>query len=160
MTTTLAEQNEALVRRAVTEVNNERDLSNIPEYAAETYVMYDPGYPETVRGREELRTYAQALLAGSSDLHVSLNTVLANERIVTSAWRLTGTHDGPWGQLPPTGRHFDITRMTLSRVAGGKIQEECVYYDTREFFDQLGLTFPSVIALVLRLAWEKLKTAV
>jgi steroid delta-isomerase-like uncharacterized protein len=54
---------------------------------------------------------------------------------------LTGTHDGPYRGIPPTGRRLEL-RITahFSFDADGRITQETAYYDSLTFMRQLGLT--------------------
>jgi steroid delta-isomerase-like uncharacterized protein len=54
---------------------------------------------------------------------------------------LTGTHEGVYRNIPPTGRKLELRIMAhFTFDAAGRITQETAYYDTLSFMRQLGLT--------------------
>ena len=54
---------------------------------------------------------------------------------------LTGTHDGPYRGIPPTGRRLELRIIAhFAFDADGRITQETAYYDALTFMRQLGLT--------------------
>jgi steroid delta-isomerase-like uncharacterized protein len=55
---------------------------------------------------------------------------------------LTGTHDGEYRCIPPTGRKLElrICAHLAFDPASGRIKRETAYYDSLTFMRQLGLT--------------------
>ena len=52
---------------------------------------------------------------------------------------LTGTHDGAYRGIPPTGRKLELRIMAhFSFDADGRIKQETAYYDSLTFMRQLG----------------------
>ncbi len=54
-------------------------------------------------------------------------------------WTFTGTNTGP-GVTPTTGKAVKVSGSTRIRYEGGKIVEELVYFDTADWYTQLGYT--------------------
>jgi steroid delta-isomerase-like uncharacterized protein len=54
---------------------------------------------------------------------------------------LTGTHDGPYRGIPPTGKKLELPIIAHFEFdsASGRIKRETAYYDTLTFQRQLGL---------------------
>jgi len=57
------------------------------------------------------------------DLHSSIDGVVADGDTVAVRATSTGTHDGEWMGMPPTGRHIAFEYAEFYRVADGKIVE-------------------------------------
>lgn len=57
---------------------------------------------------------------------------------VTTRVRATGTHQGEILDLEPTGKSFDVTAMTLSRIEDGKIVEWWSEWDFAGLLNQIG----------------------
>jgi steroid delta-isomerase-like uncharacterized protein len=54
---------------------------------------------------------------------------------------LTGTHDGDYRGIPPTGRKLELRIIAhFAFDADGKITQETAYYDSLTFMRQLGLS--------------------
>lgn len=50
-----------------------------------------------------------------------------------------GTHSGPLGQIPPTGRTVKFDFAGVFRVDGGKVVELWITWDNMTILGQLGL---------------------
>jgi predicted ester cyclase len=55
-------------------------------------------------------------------------------------WTATGTHEGEFDGVPPTGREIEISGMAKDLIADGEVLEGRLYYDPAEMAEQLGLT--------------------
>ena len=51
----------------------------------------------------------------------------------------TGTHTGPLGAAPPTGKSVALDGLIVDRVADGKVQERWEQWDQSLMLQQLGL---------------------
>jgi predicted ester cyclase len=59
---------------------------------------------------------------------------------VTVTFRLRGTHLGPFGESPPSGRSFDIPGTSTFRILDGLIVEDEEHLDEEALVQQLALT--------------------
>ena len=50
-----------------------------------------------------------------------------------------GTHDGVFQGLPPTGKKYEISAMTVWRFVDGKIAEEWVFSNDLDLYRQVGM---------------------
>ena len=57
---------------------------------------------------------------------------------VAFRWHATGTHTGPLGAAPPTGKPVVLDGLILDRVAGGKVRERWERWDQSPMLQQLG----------------------
>ena len=58
---------------------------------------------------------------------------------VAHRWTCTGTHMGPLGTVPPTGKKAKINGLVIDRLVNGKVQERWELYDNAALMQQLGL---------------------
>lgn len=127
---------------------NDRDYARIPELVSETFVMYDanapadgtPGPAGEVHGPDGLETWMRAITNSFPDFRADVQEMLSSDDRVMYEVTLSGTHEGEFAGIPPTGRDVELSAMESYRVADGAIQEHRTYYDRQEFLDQLGLT--------------------
>jgi steroid delta-isomerase-like uncharacterized protein len=106
---------------------------------SDSFVAYEPSVPGgVVRGREAFEAYVRELRTAFPDFTIAVETTPEGDDIVMAEWTATGTHDGEFNGLPPTGRTFEHRGMSTFVVADGEVQEERVYYDPREIAEQLG----------------------
>lgn len=161
-----ADETELLVK-SYENVWNEGDYSEIPELVSESFVLYDPAIPEDVapgpegeaHGPEGLESFLTWLRAGFPDFQVTIVDLLTSETMAMDEVTFTGTNAGEMNGLPPTGRRVEMSLMTKFRVENGEIREHRVYLDQKEFAEQLGLTFPTVLTQLPKLVVRKLRTS-
>lgn len=85
--------------------------------------------------------------------------MVASDDVIMAEVETTGTHQGEFQDLPPTGRSVELWEMDKVLIADGTVEHWNAYYDTQELPDQLGLTFPAVIRQLPTLAWRKLQAS-
>jgi steroid delta-isomerase-like uncharacterized protein len=145
---------------------NERDTAAIPRLVSEAFVMYDPAAPAEgvpgpkgeVHGREGLRQFVELIDAAFPDFEVGVLDMLADEDLVMYEVRLTMTHEGAFGGVPPTGRRVEIRGVSILRLEDGFVDEHRFHTNMQEVVEQLGLTFPAVLGQLPRLVVGKLRS--
>jgi steroid delta-isomerase-like uncharacterized protein len=148
-------QTERIVRDFVAWENG--DSSNV-DVVSESLDVYNPGLDGgEVHDRESYAAYLRDGRSAFPDIHIAIEEIVANEDTVMTEVRITGTHEGEFKGLPPTGRAVDIRGMGKFVIGDGTVEECHIYYDSQEMANQLGLTFPEILAQLPALAWRKLK---
>lgn len=74
------------------------------------------------------------------DLHVDVETLVADDDQVAFAYTLTGTHQGPFQGHEATGKSVEVRGMQISRFAEGKLTERWGSTDEVGILAQLGLS--------------------
>jgi steroid delta-isomerase-like uncharacterized protein len=106
---------------------------------SDSFVAYEPSAPGgEVHGQDALEAYIRELRIAFPDSTITPEALLEDAEMVMTEWTATGTHEGEFNGLPPTGHTFGHKGMSKFVIADGKIQEERMYYDTREIAEQLG----------------------
>lgn len=121
--------NKDLVRRFYAEAINGRDLDAVGRLLGENFTH--DGEP---RGRAGQREAVAAFLDGFSDLRNEVLLILAEDDLVAAHQRWTGTHDGEFLGIAPTGRRVEFTSTAVLRIVDGLI---AAAWDE---VDMLGLT--------------------
>ena len=160
------ETTEAAVARAYVQLWNTRDHDAIEELLTEEFIMYDPGAPadgipgpkREVHGRDGLHRFVDDVTTGYPDFELVMGRLLTDDGVAMYEARITGTHEGPLGGLPPTGRPVDIPLVSTLAIEDGRVARHRVYFDMREVMEQLGLTFPAVIGQLPTLALGALRS--
>lgn len=125
-----SEANKTLVRRYLDQVVNRRDRAAAEELVAPNLVFTSPYTPEPVRDRETFLEMLGAVHAGIADFKLVEHAMLAEGDLVASRWTVYGTHAGPLGPFPPTGKKLAISGLSIYRIADGKIVAGWVQDDT------------------------------
>ncbi|MBG82456.1 MAG: ester cyclase [SAR202 cluster bacterium] len=131
--------NELLVRRYVEDVWNAGNLELVDELLDPNHIRHDPILSDDVIGTESIKAQIKSLRTGLPDLNFDVKIYPAADGIhVTRQWILTGTHQGKWMGIKPTGNHITNTGMAISRIANGTIAEEWIQRDEIGLRKQIG----------------------
>jgi predicted ester cyclase len=93
-------------------------------------------------GPTEAREGFEWLRAGSPDLHIVVEDVLAERDRVVAWITMTGTQTGWRGPIPPTGRAFDFHHAHRFRLRDGLIVEHWAVRDDLRAMIQAGVITP------------------
>ena len=129
---------QGLVERSM-RIANEGRLELCDELYAADFVRHTVERGDIV-GPAGMKELMIELRACFPDVVATVDDVIAAPDAVVSRWSQTGTQTGPFGDIPPTGRQVQVSGVTISRVAGGKIVEEWVYSNALPVWQQLGYT--------------------
>lgn len=123
------EANKALARRIVEEMWNTKNLKVVDE-------VYSP---ECGGGHEATKQFVTANLAAFPDLHNRIEDQIAENDLVVTRYVTSGTHQGEFANIPPTGKQFTVTGIEMHRFAGGKLVELWNVVDMLGALRQLGV---------------------
>jgi predicted ester cyclase len=110
------------------------------------------------RGREGLGQFMELLTIAFPDFEITVLDMLTGEDLSMYEVRLTMTHEGPLGGLPPTGRRVDIRGASVLRLENGLIEEHRFHTNMQDSAEQLGLTFPAVLGQLPKLLLGKVRS--
>ncbi len=128
----------ALARRSFDEIWNIGNLDVADELFSPDYVNHDPTSPEVPPGPEGVKQLARMYRRAFPDLRFIIDEMLATGDRVITRWTGQGTHRGPLRGLPATGRPARVTGISIHRIAGGRIVETWLNWDTLGLMEQLG----------------------
>ncbi len=116
------------------------DFSNL-DVIDESITFYDPGAPvEAIRGRNAFEAYLREIRTAFPDWHIEVDDLLVGDGVIMKEWTITGTHEGEFDDIPPTGRDMEISGMAKILIEDGKVQEDRLYFNPQDMYEQLGLT--------------------
>jgi steroid delta-isomerase-like uncharacterized protein len=135
------EANKDLVRR-FTEALNTANWDALEELVTEDFSRHSQATAgPQVNSREEFIQLQESFLATFPDQLVTLERLIAEGNEVAALATYSGTHTGPMGEYPATGRPVESTFLGLFRIEAGRIAELWVEWDNVAMLTQLGL-FP------------------
>jgi steroid delta-isomerase-like uncharacterized protein len=135
------EANKDLVRQ-FTEALNAADWDALEELVSEDFRRHSqatPGPP--VKSRDEFIQLQESFLVSFPDQRVTIEKLVAEGDHVAALAVYSGTHTGPMGEQPATGKSVESTFLALFRIEAGRIAELWVEIDNVAMLTQLGL-FP------------------
>lgn len=110
-------------------------------YYAEDAVFVDMTNPSLViEGREAIGAFIGAFYGGSfGDGRYEMKSVVIEGNLAMQESVFMGTHTGPLGEIPATGRYVEFPFMTAYWIEGGAIRWGHLYYDSASLLRQLGV---------------------
>jgi steroid delta-isomerase-like uncharacterized protein len=133
------EQNKATIRKWVEEGWNKGDLALADEVYTADVVQHDPNSPMPVMNSGALKAYVSTFRTAFPDIHFTIEDLIAEGDKVFWRFNSHGTHKGPLGPLPPTGKPGDVSGMVLFRFVNAKVAEVWVNVDNLGLLQQLGV---------------------
>lgn len=146
-----AETNKEVVRRHFDALNSRDygDLANIHHsdgrnHAKAAFDLSEWPSEGVPFGPEEVRGTFEWLTAGFPDLRVGVLDLVGEADKVVARIRMTGTHEGEFVGLAPTGARWDFEHVHIFRLADGRIAEHWAVREDLKAMLQLGVLAPPV----------------
>ena len=133
----MSASNRAVVQRLFTEGLNNRDISVLTDLFRDC-VYHMPLIGE-LRGEAVTQFYASILAAFPDAERKVEDQVSDDSQTVVTRWTVTGTHQGEFMGIAPTGKRITVTGISIHRIAGGEIVEEWQEWDSLGLMQQLGV---------------------
>jgi steroid delta-isomerase-like uncharacterized protein len=130
----MSNENKEIIRRYLTlgPTNEELALGLLAEDA----VYYDPGAPPSVGHEGQKQRTARLLVAFSDPQFVIHDSISEGDKVV-ARWTFSGTHSGPFGPIPATGKLISMDGITIYTLRDGKIAEARSNFDQMSMMQQL-----------------------
>jgi len=141
-----AEENKAIFRRYVEEVQNQGNLEVADEIFGR-YLSHQADGATLERGPEDVKRFNEEYRSAFPDFRISIDDQIAEGDKVVSRITLHGTHQRQFRAMAPTGKEVEVKAVTIFRFS----PEEGKVVETWDSFDQLRLLRQS-IAQELRVA--------
>jgi predicted ester cyclase len=95
--------------------------------------------PIQATGARALKQVWPLLLRGLPDVHITIEDLIAEGDKVVSRNSVTGTHQGEYMGLPPTGKSVTYNEIFILRFVNGRIAETWGVVDVFSQLKQLGV---------------------
>ena len=125
-------------QQAFGEAVNTGNLEAFDDLVAPDSVDHDPA-PGQGPGPDGYKSFFTEMRTAFPDLHVEVETLVADDEQVAFAYTLTGTHDGPFQGHAATGKKIAVRGMQISKFRDGKMVERWGATDEATLLAQLGL---------------------
>jgi predicted ester cyclase len=132
-----AEANVATARRWTEEVYTGKDLAVLDEILDPSAIHHGAAFPDAA-GVEAIKAALAGTLTAFPDINLAVDATIADGDLVVVRWSGTGTNNGPWLGLAPTGKTVNFTGINIYRFACGKIVESWSEIDALDVLRQLG----------------------
>jgi steroid delta-isomerase-like uncharacterized protein len=133
--------NKAVMRRWIEEGHNKRNLTVADEVCDPAFVWRLAPVGE-IRGPEALKEMVKSIHTAFPNWQVTVEEQIAEGDMVATRKRATGTHQGEFMGIAPTGKQVTTSTISIARIAGGKFVEGWEVWDAYGMLQQLGATSP------------------
>jgi steroid delta-isomerase-like uncharacterized protein len=133
-----AQDDKALIRRFYAEAWDGTNYDICDEVFADDYVRHDARGGEPPAGPEGQKQIAAAFREAFPDLRFVVDRLVAEDDLVIGHWTATGTHEGPWAGVEPTGRSMRMNGVNIFRFDNGKVVEIWNLRDDLGLLQQIG----------------------
>jgi len=133
------EEHKAIVRRVCDEVWNTGTLEKIEELSAPNCVADSRPYAPLRTGIEGIKDMVRRAWTTFPDDHEELEALVAEGDTVVARFLITGTQQGHWGPLPPTGKQVQCEDIVILHLVHGKVVGQRGIVDTLHALRQLGV---------------------
>jgi predicted ester cyclase len=131
------EENKALVRRFVDEVQIQGNTDLIDEICSPEFVNHStpPGLPPD---REGIKIVTAMFRGAFPDSYFTVEDMMAEGDKVATRKTFYGTHEGEFMGIPPSGRRVSVGLIDIVRIADGRVVEHWSMGDNLGMMQQLG----------------------
>ena len=130
------DQNKAVVRKFEEEFKNNANHAIVDELMSKDYRAH--GIGPAPLDRDGIKQLGKAIVAAFPDVHVTIESVVAEGDVVVTRCSGKGTHKGPFQGVPATNKPIAFTEMHMYKLAGGKIVEQWSNIDILAILAQIG----------------------
>jgi steroid delta-isomerase-like uncharacterized protein len=132
------QDNAGVVRRFADEVITRGEIERAGEFAWEDVVEQVP-LPGQGPGLAGLQDILRAMRTGFPDIVFAIEEQVSEGDKVASRFTWTGTHRGPFLDIPATGKAVRVWGVVIDRLVDGRIKETRILMDTMGMMMQLGV---------------------
>lgn len=135
----MIEEHKQLIQRLFDEVWNQGKLDTIDEIYDRDFVAVYPPPIDFGTGREGLRALVIQMRNAFPDYHEEIKELIAEGNKVVARFTVQGTHQGPLGKIPPTGKRVCYEEIAIFTIDQGKVISQRGIPDLVQLFQQLGI---------------------
>jgi steroid delta-isomerase-like uncharacterized protein len=127
--------------RAGHEAFNQRDFEAMTKHYADSIAWTDHAQGRTFETSQEFKDdFLPGWVTASGDIRIIDPRYLDAGQTVVCTFTVAGTHDGPLGPFPATGKQFALPLCEMWHFdSGGRVVGGDLYYDQVSLLTQLGL---------------------
>jgi len=136
-----AEENKAIIRRFVEEVQNRHNIGALEELFSPDFTDHSgiSNLPPNLDGAKQFFTM---FFTAFPDIQVTIHDQVAEGDKVVTRKTFHGTHRGEFMGIPPTDKSIALNVIDIFRIEGGKITDHWAIADMLSMMQQLGVAPP------------------
>jgi steroid delta-isomerase-like uncharacterized protein len=153
MPTNQTTRNKAVFRRFCDAMNtgDEELIANTIDELVEPDALIRTPLPLKAEGAQKLKEVFARLHRAFPDLHITVEDLIAEGDKVVARNSVTGTHQGDYMGLPPTGKSVTYDEIFIFRFVNGRVAETWGVVDVLSQMRRLGVSPTALGTTGLRL---------
>ncbi len=136
----LTEEEAIVILNRLMETVSNVDTTLVDKIIHPDCVLRYPLLPEPIKGIDAYKIFIKSTDNTFSEFNGKVEEVNVKGNRIWSRYSMSGINTGPMGEIPATGKKFQVTGMGITRIEDGKIIEDETYWNVLGFFQQLGFT--------------------
>ena len=136
----LTEEEAIVILNRLMETMSNVDTTLVDEIIHPDCILRYPLLPEPIKGIDAYKKFIKSTASTFSEFTGKVEEVNVKGDRIWSRYSMSGINTGPLGNIPATGKKFQVTGMGITRIEDGKIIEDETYWNVLGFFQQLGFT--------------------
>lgn len=130
-----ANQNKNVIEQLFNECFGKANFALLDQFISPDYVNYT--FPSPSKGPQGIITVIENFYNAFPDMKINLEEVIGENDTVATRGYWTGTNDGSFMGMPPTGKKVKIGFMDFWKFRDGKATENWVQMDLAGLMQQL-----------------------
>jgi steroid delta-isomerase-like uncharacterized protein len=126
--------NKTIVKNYLERVWDQHDYTAIDDNIRPDYIQHSPNVPP---GRDGVKAFFKMIESAFSDVKFTVEDMLSEGDKVVWRWTIQGKHTGSFRGLPPSGKDFAFSGISILRLENGKFAELWVEQDMTGLLQQL-----------------------
>ena len=119
---------------------NTHDAARVATFFSEDGIQRRVATGETAKGRDAIGEAMEELFRALPDTHLEVRDLFSTDSRMCVQCTITGTHEGDFRGLPPSGRRVEYDICLVFRFGDdGLVDEEIIYWDGATMLRQLGV---------------------
>lgn len=129
----------AVARRFFDEVMSNGDLDVLDEIIHDDFVEHENVPPGVPTDKNAPRAFVSMFRGAFPDFTATIEDLIQEGDKVVVRSRMTGTHEGDFMGMPPSGKTFDIQAIDIVEFRHGKCIAHWGVTDSAAMMEQLGM---------------------
>ncbi len=134
----MIQDHKTMIRKVFEEVWNKNDFSLIDKFYAPEYIAHVAGSPRDIEGPEQFKQFVALHGVMTSELHFSVDDLIAEDDRVATRWTATSTTASGLIAGGRGGQTVTVTGISIHRLVNGKIVESWDNWDALTLYQSLG----------------------
>lgn len=115
------------------------DPDGVVEIIAPSWTNHAPAFAWLPTGPEGFEQLVGFFRTAFPDLAITVEDLVAEGDLVAARYTIRGTHLGPLGDTPATGKPIEIQAMDLFRIVDGRVTDVWPVVDQLALLSQIGV---------------------